>query len=113
MLANEATTMLHGAEAAAEAAETARRTFEEGELGDALPRFTVDLDAGIGLLQALVLAGFASSNSEARRSVQGGAVRVNDEVVKDERMQLTRAHLKNGSIKLSMGRKKHALLVAI
>ncbi|CAN5136812.1 tyrosine--tRNA ligase [soil metagenome] len=111
-LANEATGLVHGIEAAADAAETARRTFEEGESGDALPRFTVDLDTGVGLLQAIVIAGFASSNGEARRHVHGGAIRINDEPVRDERMQLTRAHLKNGTIKLSLGRKRHALLQA-
>jgi tyrosyl-tRNA synthetase len=112
LLATEATAMLHGRDAANEAAETARRTFEEGQSAAGLPTITLDLDAGVGLLAACVAAGFASSNGEARRSVQGGAVRVNDEAVSDEKLVLTRALLANGVIKLSMGKKKHVLVKA-
>ena len=55
-------------------------------------------------------AGFASSNGEARRSVQGGAIRVNDQPVSDEKLKLTRTLLADGVIKLSMGKKKHVLV---
>ena len=88
MLATEATTLLHGRAAADEAAETARKTFEEGALAESLPTVEIErasLEAGQGLLSLFVSAGFAASNGEARRHVQGGAVRVNDEPVKDER----------------------------
>ena len=71
---------------------------------------TLDLDGGTGLLAACVAAGFASSNGEARRSVQGGAIRVNDQPVSDEKMTLTRALLADGVLKLSMGKKKHVLV---
>jgi tyrosyl-tRNA synthetase len=112
VLANEATAMLHGRAAAEDAAETARRTFEEGESAEGLPRVALDLTSGVGLLAAIVAAGFASSNGEARRHIQGGAIRVNDDVVRDEKLRLDASHLNNsGTIKLSMGRKKHALLV--
>ena len=110
VLATEATAMLHGRAAAEEAAETARRTFEEGQSAAGLPSIDLDLDAGTGLLAACVAAGFASSNGEARRSVQGGAIRVNDQPVSDEKMMLTRALLSDGVIKLSMGKKKHVLV---
>ncbi len=114
VLATEATAMVHGRAAAEEAAETARRTFEEGRLGEALPTVEVpraELEEGLGLLRAMVLAGLAKSNGEARRAVKGGAVRVNDEKVADERMVLTPEHLNDeGVIKLSFGRKRHALL---
>ncbi|MCA3561275.1 MAG: tyrosine--tRNA ligase [Aestuariivirga sp.] len=110
ILATEATAMLHGRAAADEAAETARRTFEEGQSATGLPSITLDLDAGTGLLAACVAAGFASSNGEARRSVQGGAIRVNDQAVADEKLLLTRALLADGAIKLSMGKKKHVLV---
>jgi tyrosyl-tRNA synthetase len=111
VLANEATTLVHGADAAHEAAETARKTFEEGLSAEGLPSIAVDLEKGIGLLQANVLAGFASSNGEARRAVKAGGIRVNDAPVNDERMILTTSHLNaDGAIKLSMGRKKHVLL---
>ena len=112
VLANEATAMLHGRAAAEDAAETARRTFEEGESAEGLPPVALDLTSGVGLLAAIVAAGFASSNGEARRHIQGGAIRVNDDVVRDEKLRLDASHLNNsGTIKLSMGRKKHALLV--
>lgn len=70
--------MLHGAAAAARAAETARRTFEEGASAEGLPTIGLDLAKGTGLLAACVAAGFASSNGEARRHIQGGAIRIND-----------------------------------
>ena len=110
ILATEATAMLHGRAVAEEAAETARRTFEEGQSAAGLPSIALDLDGGTGLLAACVAAGFAASNGEARRSVQGGAIRVNDQAVSDEKLVLTRALLADGVIKLSMGKKKHVLV---
>ncbi len=117
VLATEVTAIVHGREAAEAAAETARATFEEGAIDLSLPTTDVsraELKAGIGLLSALVTAGLAASNGEARRSIQGGAVRVNDQPVTDERATLTEAHvLPEGVIKLSVGKKKHALLRAV
>ncbi len=111
VLATEATAMLHGREAAEQAAETARRTFEEGQSAEGLPTIALDLDQGTGLLAACVAAGFAASNGEARRSVQGGAVRINDQPVADEKLKITRDMLNaDGVIKLSMGKKKHVLV---
>ncbi|MGL4590265.1 MAG: tyrosine--tRNA ligase [Aestuariivirga sp.] len=113
ILATEATAMLHGAGAAAEAAETARRTFEDGASAAGLPSISLDLASGVGLLTACVAAGLATSNGEARRSVQGGAIRVNDKPASDDKMVLTEALLNDdGVIKLSMGKKKHVLLKA-
>ena len=115
-LATEATALLHGRDAASEAAETARRTFEEGQAADGLPTIDVPADDfrdGVGLLKMLVLAGLATSNGDARRQIQGGAVRVNDVAVNDDKLQLTRSAFNaDGVIKLSMGRKKHVLLKA-
>ena len=89
----------------------ARKTFEEGESAEGLPTIELDLSVGVGVLQAAVLAGFAASNGEARRSVQGGGIRVNDVLVSDEKMQLTTKNLDSeGVIKLSMGKKKHVLI---
>ncbi len=114
ILATEATAMVHGREAAEKAAETARKTFEEGQLGEALPTVEIpraELEKGLGLLRAMVLAGLAKSNGEARRAVKGGGVRVNDTKVTDERMVLTPEHInENGVIKLSFGKKRHVLL---
>ena len=110
-LADKATAMLHGQKAAEDASETARKTFEEGASAEGLPTIELDLSAGVGVLQAAVLAGFAASNGEARRSIQGGGIRINDVLVNDEKMQLTTIHLNSeGVIKLSMGKKKHALI---
>jgi tyrosyl-tRNA synthetase len=113
-LATAATALVHGRNAAEAAAETARRTFEEGRSDAGLPAVSVargDIEAGIGLLKALVSAGLASSNGEARRAIQGGGVRVNDIPVSDEGLTLGSSHLgEDGAIKLSLGRKKHVLL---
>ena len=113
VLANEATALLHGREAAERAAETARKTFEEGALADTLPTIEIsasDLKSGVGVLAIFVDAGMAASNGEMRRHVKGGAVRVNDDQVSDERMTLTEANLRDGVIKLSLGKKKHVLV---
>ena len=114
VLASEATALLHGREEAAQAAETARRTFEEGALAETLPTVEIArarLEAGLGVLAACVEAGLASSNGEARRHIRGGGLKVNDETVTDEKMMLTPAHLTpEGVIKLSLGRKRHVLL---
>ncbi|ORE99154.1 tyrosine--tRNA ligase [Aurantimonas sp. 22II-16-19i] len=113
ILATEAAAIVHGREAAEEAAETARKTFEEGALADTLPTIAIaqsELAAGTGLLALVVQAGLAGSNGEARRHVQGGAVRVNDEPVTDPQTVLSDRDLKDGVVKLSVGRKKHVLV---
>jgi tyrosyl-tRNA synthetase len=116
VLATEATALVHGRAAADEAAETARRTFEEGALAESLPTVEVpraDLDAGLGVLTAFVRAGLVKSTGEARRQVKGGGLKVNDAAVSDERMTLTPRELSpEGVIKLSLGRKQHVLLKA-
>jgi tyrosyl-tRNA synthetase len=113
-LATEATALVHGRAAAEAAAETARQAFESGAAAAGLPAITIarsDVEAGVGLLKALVSAGLASSNGEARRAVQGGGVRVNDRPVSDERLILKTSDIGDeGAIKLSLGRKKHVLL---
>ena len=113
-LANEATALVHGREAADQAAGTARRTFEEGTLAEDLPTIAIpsgELDKGLGVLSAFVLAGLVASTSEARRQIKGGGLKVNDETVTDEKMTLSPAQLTPQSvIKLSLGRKKHVLL---
>jgi tyrosyl-tRNA synthetase len=113
-LADAATTLLHGAEAARVAAETARQTFEEGAIAENLPTVEVsqgELAAGTGVLAAFVKAGLVASNGEARRQIKGGGLRVNDVAVSDEKMLLTLQNLTpEGVIKLSLGRKRHVLL---
>jgi tyrosyl-tRNA synthetase len=113
-LADAATTLLHGQKAAAEAAETARRTFEEGRIAENLPTVEIsqsELQSGFGVLAAFVKAGLVTSNGEARRQIKGGGLRINDTPVTDERMVLTAANLTpEGVVKLSFGRKRHVLL---
>ncbi len=113
-LADAATTLLHGADAARQAAETARQTFEEGAIAQNLPTVEIprsELDAGLGVLSAFVKAKLVTSNGEARRHVKGGGLRVNDVTVADEKMMLSKASLTpEGVIKLSLGRKNHVLL---
>jgi len=114
VLAHEATALCHGQAAATEAAETARRTFEEGGSGGALPTIDVpsaDLEAGIPLITLFQKAGLATSGGEARRLVRGGGARLNGEPVKDELASVTLAQVgEDGSIKLSAGKKRHALI---
>jgi len=105
ILANEATAMCRGPAAAEEAAETARRTFEEGQGGDSLPRFAVD--GPVALVDALVGLGFAKSKGEARRLIAGGGARVDGEKVADEAAVLT---VGDAPLRLSGGKKHHGLL---
>jgi tyrosyl-tRNA synthetase len=114
ILASEATFLLHGKKAAEEAANTARTTFEEGGLSEALPTVEIkhaDFDKRIGVLAAFVRAGLVASTSEARRQIKGGGLKVNDVIVSDEKMALSQRELTpEGVIKLSLGKKKHVLL---
>jgi tyrosyl-tRNA synthetase len=117
ILATEATALVHGRAAADEAAETARRTFEEGALAETLPTLKIarelldDSGNPLRVVNAFVAAGLVSSNSDARRQIRGRGLRVNDTVVTDEQMLLTKTDLTpEGVIKLSLGRKKHVLL---
>ncbi len=114
ILATEACAMLHGRELAERATETARQTFEEGVTSTDLPHIGIASDAlaaGLGVLSAFVEAGLVQSTGEARRQIKGGGLRVNDVIVSDDRMSLTAADLNSdGSIKLSLGKKRHILL---
>jgi tyrosyl-tRNA synthetase len=114
VLATEATAIVHGRDAAEQAEATARATFEAGAIDLSLPTSEIgmsELAAGIGIQAALVRAGLAISNGDARRGIQSGAVRLNDALVSDERATIdTASLLPEGVIKLSLGRKKHALL---
>jgi tyrosyl-tRNA synthetase len=113
-LAEEATALLHGRQAAEEASETARKTFEEGESAEGLPTIELDLEKGVGVLHAAVLAGFASSNGEARRAILNGALKSNDIIIDSDKFVFdNRVKGKKDSIKFSMGKKKHVLIKPI
>jgi len=113
VLADEVTTLCHGRKAAEAARETARGAFEDGEAASALPTIGVDanqLRKGVQLADLMVATGLAPSKSHARRLMRGGGARVNDTPVTDETTRLTDENARNGVIKLSAGRKRHALI---
>ncbi|MEO9903290.1 tyrosine--tRNA ligase [Nisaea sp.] len=113
VLANEATALLHGRDEADTAAESARKTFEQGTLGDSLPRVSVEasqLSEGLWIVDAMRIAGLATTNGEARRLIKNGGARVNDVAVSDETLKLGNADITDGVVKLSSGKKKHVLL---
>ncbi|WP_203311161.1 tyrosine--tRNA ligase [Sphingomonas beigongshangi] len=107
VLANAATAMCRGSAAAEEAAETARRTFEEGSAGAALPTITVE-GGTIGVVDALIALGFAKSKGEARRLIAGGGARIGAEKVTDEAQMIV---VGAEPVRLSAGRKNHGLLI--
>ena len=112
VLATEATAMLHGREAADSAAATAQKTFEKGGLGGDLPTITVSadvLDAGAPLLDQFIAAGLCASKGEARRHIKAGALKINDKALSEER-PLSSSDLDDGAIKISIGKKKHAII---
>jgi tyrosyl-tRNA synthetase len=117
VLANEATALCHGKEAADAAAETARRVFAEGGIGEDLPVIEIpraQIDQGLSALTAFHNAGLAASLGEARRLFRGNGARINDEPVADEKRMLGLGDLNaDGVIKLSAGRKRHALIKAV
>ncbi|TNE35917.1 MAG: tyrosine--tRNA ligase [Alphaproteobacteria bacterium] len=114
VLANEATTMIHGAEAAAQAAETARQAFEEGLSAAGLPTIEVPATAlkdGIWAPELFTAAGLTQSNGEARRQIKGGGLKINDAGLTDDQRQVSEADLnEEGVVKLSFGKKRHVLV---
>ena len=113
-LANEATTLLHGAGAASKAEATAKETFEKGGAAEGLP--TVDVPAteidGMGILAATVMVGLAASNGECRRHIKAGALKLNDVKVASHEQVISANDIIDGVVKISVGKKKHALLKA-
>ena len=111
-LANEVTTLLHGAEAAAAAEATAREVFEKGGVGDDLPTLTLsadDLGDGISIVQLLVKSGLAGSGKEAKRLIAENGARMDDEPITNAGLMVDPAAL-SAPVKLSAGKKRHALV---
>ncbi|MEX2201326.1 MAG: tyrosine--tRNA ligase [Dongiaceae bacterium] len=115
-LANEVTALAHGKDAAAAAAETAHRVFQQGGAGDELPSIDIArnrLTEGVPIYELLREAGLASSNGDARRLVRGGGAKLNDSPLVDENRKVTLADISpEGHIKLSAGKLRHALVRA-
>ena len=114
ILANEATKLCHGERAARQAAETAKKTFEEGSLGEDLPVFTIspaEVGKGLAAYELFRLSGLADSGGEARRLIRGGGARINDRKIEDENEVIGQGFFqKDQMLKLSAGRKKHLLV---
>ncbi len=113
VLANEATKLCHGDRAARAAAETAKKTFEEGGIGGDIPVFDLkaaELGKGVAAYELLRLSGLAESGGEARRLIRGGGARINDQKIENENELINPNYFKDGSLKLSVGRKKHMLV---
>jgi tyrosyl-tRNA synthetase len=113
ILANEATTLCHGADSAGDAMQTAQQTFADGGVGDGLPQISLSAEEadGLGMIAALVKVGFAKSNGEARRLIRGGGARLNDVAINDEDHVMQDADFGDGRAKISAGKKRHALIV--
>ncbi|MEM6342009.1 MAG: tyrosine--tRNA ligase, partial [Pseudomonadota bacterium] len=112
LLATEVTTLMHGAEAAATAAKTAREVFEKGGIGDDLPTLilsTEDVSEGISVVQLIVRSGLAKSGKDAKRLIAENGARLNDEPLTDAGLMIDVEALA-GPIKLSAGKKRHALV---
>ena len=112
ILATEATALLHGQDAAHSAAATAQKTFEQGALGADLPTVnmsTSEIDAGAPMIDQFIAAGLCASKGEARRHIKAGALKINDTPISEER-PLSADDIDDGKIKLSVGKKKHAII---
>ena len=116
VLANETTRMLHGEAAAKEAEAAASAVFAAGGSAEALPTVeipTSELEAGMLVAAAFAAAGLTESNGEARRLIKQGAAKVNDAPVSDQNASISAADIVDGAIKLSAGKKRHALVKPI
>ena len=116
VLAFQATRLLHGEAAASDAAETARKTFEQGGIGEDLPTIELpagDFGAGLPAWSLFHKAGLAESNSEARRLIRAGGAKLNDKKLEDENLSVQASAAANGVIKLSAGKKRHALIKVV
>ena len=116
LLANEATKILHGEVASQKAEKTAKDTFEKGQLGSELPEIKIkigDIEKGINILDFIANNKILSSKSEVRRAIANKGLRIDETLIKDEKLILRKKDFKNGVLKLSYGKKKHYLVKII
>ena len=110
LLANKATEMLHGEQEAKNSEETAKQTFTDNSMGDNLPSVPIsdkELHGKITIIDLIVLSKLESSKSEIRRLIKGNGIKINNQIIDDERLIITKVLFKNNLIKLSLGKKKH------
>ena len=116
ILANEATSMLHGKIAAQKAEETAKNTFEKGNIGTDLPIIEVknkDISNGLNIIDLVVLSKLINSKSEVRRAIKNNGIKINNETITDEKMNISINNFKNNILKLSHGKKNHVIIKII
>ena len=110
LLANKATQMLHGVQEARNSEETAKQTFSDNTLGENLPSFSIsekNLKEKINIIDLVVLSKLESSRSEVRRLIKGSGIRINNQIILDEKLIVTKNLFQDNLIKLSLGKKKH------
>jgi tyrosyl-tRNA synthetase len=110
LLANKATSMLHGEDEARKCEETAKKTFSGNSLGDNLPAIQINkqmLDDNINILDLVILSKLEKSKSEIRRLIKGNGIKINSQAISDEKFLITENLFKDNLIKLSLGKKKH------
>jgi len=114
ILANEATSMLHGKAAAKKAEQTAKKTFVSGSIGKELPTIKIEkkqIQDGINVIDLVVLSNLISSKSEVRRTIKNRGIKINNEIIEDQNLIISLNHFENKNfLKLSFGKKKHAII---
>ena len=114
ILANEATTMLHGQKAAKESEEAAREAFSGNSLGSNSPSIKIskkDIEKKLGIIDLVILSKLENSKSEIRRLIKGNAIKINDEIISDEKFIINHDLFKEDYLKLSVGKKRHLKIV--
>ena len=113
-LANEATSMLHGKSAAEKAEQTARKTFVSGSIGEGLPTLKIgkkEIENGVNIIDLVVLSKLLVSKSEVRRTIKNRGIKINNEIIEDQNLQILLKDFKNQNfLKLSLGKKKHVII---
>ena len=110
VLANQTTSMLHGEQEAKKSEETAKKTFSENSIGSALPSITIkknQLSEKLTIVDLIILSKLEKSKSEIRRLIKGSGVKINNQVINDEKLMISEKLFENNTIKLSLGKKRH------
>ena len=114
ILANETTSMLHGKKEARASEETAKKTFSENSLGSELPSVSIDrnqLDKGLNIIDLIILSKLANSKSEIRRLIKGNGIKIDNQLIVNEKLMITKKIFKESHIKLSLGKKRHIKVI--
>tara|TARA_A100001015_G_scaffold179270_1_gene199288 strand:- start:22 stop:447 length:426 start_codon:yes stop_codon:yes gene_type:complete len=110
ILANQTTSMLHGEQEAKKSEETAKKTFSENSTGSALPSIAIkknQLNEKLTIIDLIILSKLEKSKSEIRRLIKGSGVKINNQVINDEKLIISEKLFENNTIKVSLGKKRH------